>query len=92
MTQLATLNDLTRRLANEASLPEERRALLAFWASDIHAVRDCPALRQLDDGTVFHVDDIFDAMKSLDCGGVEPRYRTLEMRPHAAANGYEPAG
>ena len=47
-------------------LADEKRAVLASWASDIHAVRDKPALRELEDGTVLEVDTILDALKALD--------------------------
>jgi hypothetical protein len=47
------------------SVPE-KRALLASWASDAHAVPDAPSLRQLDDGSIVKVDDILRALKALD--------------------------
>lgn len=45
---------------------EEKRALLASWASDLRAVENWPALRRLDDGTELHIDDILEALKALD--------------------------
>ena len=45
---------------------DEKRELLAFWISDIHAVPDNPALRQLRSGTFLHVDDLSLALKALD--------------------------
>jgi hypothetical protein len=45
---------------------DEKRAVLAAWASDAHAVENLPALRQLDDGSVVQVDDILHALASLD--------------------------
>lgn len=45
---------------------QEKRALLAFWASDIHAVPDAPALRRIADGAVIGIDDILEALKGLD--------------------------
>lgn len=53
----------------------EKRALLASWASDAHAVPDHPALRRLEDGRILRIDDILDALKQLDtlpASGVEP--------------------
>src|SRR4051812_25040058 len=35
----------------------EKRAVLAAWASDAHAVEDAPGLRQLDDGSLVAVDE-----------------------------------
>jgi hypothetical protein len=44
----------------------DKRALLANWASDARAVRDHPALRQLDSGAVVNIDAILSALKRLD--------------------------
>jgi hypothetical protein len=46
--------------------PIEKRSILASWASDAHAVADMPALRGLDDGKVVNIDEILDALKSID--------------------------
>src|SRR5689334_9877879 len=43
-----------------------QRELLASWMSDIHAVRDHPALRRTSDGILFHIDDLADALRKLD--------------------------
>lgn len=45
---------------------EEKRAILAAWASDSHAVEGAPALRQLGSGAVVPVDDILAALRRLD--------------------------
>jgi hypothetical protein len=45
---------------------ETKRAVLAAWASDAHAVEGAPALRQLDSGAVVRVDDILSALRRLD--------------------------
>jgi hypothetical protein len=57
--------DPQQRLPRRISV-EERRKLIAHWMSDIHAVPDHPALRRLPDGTIFHIDDLSDALRSLD--------------------------
>jgi len=44
----------------------EKRAILASWASDACAVEASPELRQPDGGPLVHFDDILDALKSLD--------------------------
>ena len=44
---------------------EEKRSLLASWASDARAVPDHPALRRLDDSRIVELDDIRDALKQL---------------------------
>lgn len=67
---------------------EQKRAILASWASDARAVRDRPALRQLEDGTVLHIDKILGALKELDgkpapsikAGVVQPRERLGRRR------------
>ena len=71
---------------------EEKRALLASWASDLHAVENWPALRRLDDGTVLHIDAILNALKALDrspCADEQrsnvwklPRYRKAHGSKH----------
>lgn len=43
----------------------EKREILVSWASDVRAVPDAPALRQLDNGSVFRIDDVVRALKSL---------------------------
>jgi hypothetical protein len=47
----------------------DKRSLLASWVSDAFAVKNSPSLRQLTSGSVVCVDEIMDALKSLD----EPR-------------------
>ncbi|MBN9077988.1 MAG: hypothetical protein J0H84_17410 [Rhizobiales bacterium] len=47
---------------------DEKRALLASWASDAHAVPGLPSMRQLEDGSLIEVDEIFHALKALDAG------------------------
>jgi hypothetical protein len=44
----------------------QRREILASWASDARAVHDMPALRQLDNGAIVRVDDVFRALNALD--------------------------
>lgn len=60
---------------------EQKRAILASWASDARAVRDRPALRQLEDGTVLHIDQILGALKQLDGGtAASPRAQASGRR------------
>ena len=44
----------------------EKRAILASWASDACAVEAAPALRQSPPGPRVSFDDIMDALRSLD--------------------------
>lgn len=56
-----------RNIANDVALPiSRRRQLLAYWASDIHAVVGSPALRSHNFGVTVSIDEILDALKSLD--------------------------
>ena len=56
-----------RDIANDMALPiSRRRELLAYWASDIHAVAGSPALRSYNFGVTVSIDEILDALKSLD--------------------------
>jgi hypothetical protein len=43
-----------------------KRQLLAYWASDIHAVIGCPALRSYAYGPTVSIDDIKAALCELD--------------------------
>ena len=45
--------------------PSRKRALLAFWASDIHAVAGAPGLRRVR-GTTVSIDSLLDALCQLD--------------------------
>ena len=44
----------------------EKRAILASWASDVCAMEAMPALRKSPAGTMVSFDDIMDALKELD--------------------------
>jgi hypothetical protein len=44
----------------------DKRSLLASWVSDAFAVENSPSLRRLASGAVVCVDDIMNALKSLD--------------------------
>jgi hypothetical protein len=44
----------------------EKRAILAAWASDACAVEAAPALRKAPTGGVVQFDDIMDALRTLD--------------------------
>lgn len=43
-----------------------KRQLLAYWASDIHAVRGAPAFRSYASGPAVLIDDIQAALRELD--------------------------
>jgi hypothetical protein len=64
---------------------EEKRALLASWASDAHAVPGLPSMRRLEDGSLIDVDEILQALKALDAASdpgllTTPLWRTPSQR------------
>jgi hypothetical protein len=61
----------------------EKRALLAAWASDAHAVPNLPAMRQLDSGAIVSIDAVLDALRALDASD-DARPRKAEQRASAA--------
>lgn len=69
---------------------DEKRALLASWASDANAVPHLPMLRQLPDGSVVKVEDIFRALKALDgldYGGASEACGAMWRRPFSRRRG-----
>jgi hypothetical protein len=54
-------------VVRDPSLPlEDKRALLASWASDQRAVPGRPTLRQIDNGALVGLDTIMRALRALD--------------------------
>ena len=53
-------------LADPSLTVEERRPILAGWASDAHAVEDKPWLRQLKTGARIAVSEVLSAPRMLD--------------------------
>ncbi len=45
---------------------DEKKSLLASWASDANAIPNFPALRRLKSGEIVLLDEIFKALKKLD--------------------------
>ena len=60
----------------------EKRAILASWASDACALEAAPELRELPRGRLVLFDDIMDALRSLDKGetGTLRKYQKLVRR------------
>ena len=46
--------------------PAEQRAILASWASDLHAVEGLPQVRQLENGVRVCLKDVLSALRALD--------------------------
>lgn len=56
-----------RDIVNDPVLTLARkRQLLAYWASDIHAVRNFPSLRSYAFGTSVSIDELQEALLALD--------------------------
>src|SRR3954464_8399202 len=59
----------------------EKRAILASWASDACAVEASPALREGPNGKAIKYDEIMEALRTLDGQVVDhPKYRKLFRR------------
>ena len=48
----------------------EKRAILASWASDACAIEAAPALRKCPDGPIVHFEEVMDALRKLDTQAV----------------------
>jgi len=73
----------------------EKRAILASWASDACAVEAAPALRMCTDGPPVKFDDIMDALRSLDAvaaadSGGEMRKKARRRALFSRGRGGEP--
>ena len=51
----------------------EKRAILASWASDACAIEAAPALRKSPAGPLVRFDDVMDALRALDKQAQEPQ-------------------
>jgi hypothetical protein len=56
-------------LLDQCLSAQEKRTLLASWASDANAVPDLPTMRQLPDGSIVKVEEILCALSILDASG-----------------------
>jgi hypothetical protein len=72
----ASAFDHPRNVVEDPDLTvNEKRAILAAWASDACALETVPALRRLPTGRrAVPIDDIFDALKELDRRPTDRRY------------------
>lgn len=69
---------------------QEKRAILASWASDACAVEAAPDLRQGPSAQLVRFDDIMDALKRLDGEAAgKPNYRKLIDRADRWKNFYQ---
>jgi hypothetical protein len=63
----------------------EKRAILAAWASDACAIEAAPALRQSRTGHVVQFDDIMDALRTLDRQAFAAQQTRRPMSPTSRA-------
>jgi hypothetical protein len=75
----ATVRDPSDITTDPSLKLERKRELLAHWASDIHAVANHPAVRRLKNGAVASIDELLEALKSLD--SPTPPGPNTERRP-----------
>ena len=66
VTPAAAFNHPHEVLSHSGLTVAEKRAILASWASDAHAVEDMPWLRQLECGARIPVSEVLSALRSLD--------------------------
>ena len=78
----SALNHPDQVVSDRALTLEEKREVLASWASDRHAVPDKPNLRQLESGAILEVKEIFEALQALDTmeGSLGQVHRSFERR------------
>ena len=67
LSPVATIYTHPTDVTNDSTLAiAEKRAILASWISDARALEDAPSLRRLDSGAVVPIDEIRQALVSLD--------------------------
>jgi hypothetical protein len=67
-------------LTNPDLTDPERRAILASWASDAHAVEDMAWLRRLENGSTVSLSEVLAALRALDRGMDEAPERAGSRR------------
>jgi len=70
----------------------EKRAILASWASDACAVEAAPALRKAPSGRVIQFDEIMDALQLLDRQSAATRTTHSRTSASRRANVYRRGG
>ncbi len=80
VTPAAAFNHPDEVLSHSGLTVAEKRAILASWASDAHAVDDTPWLRQLECGARISLSEVLSALRSLDAGE-SARLRVAEAEP-----------
>jgi hypothetical protein len=78
----SSLNHPEQVVSDRTLTLEQKREVLASWASDRHAIPDKPNLRQLDSGAILEVKEILEALRVLDTleGSLSQAHRAFERR------------
>ena len=76
----SSLNHPEQVVSDRALTFEQKREVLASWASDRHAVLNKPNLRQLDSGAILELEEILEALRVLDTmeGSLGQVHRSFE--------------
>lgn len=73
--------DHPNEVVNDPDLTlNEKRAILASWASDACAINSAPGLRAGQQGSLVRFDDIMDALRALDKQANGEKYRRVLHR------------
>lgn len=81
VTPAAAFNHPDEVLSHPGLTVGEKRAILASWASDAHAVEDMPWRRQLECGARVSLSEVLSALRSLDALDVEESARPRLAQP-----------
>jgi hypothetical protein len=81
--------DHPSQVVNDPDLTlNEKRAILASWASDACAVEEAQELRTNGRGSLVRFDDIIDALRSLDQQNGAAKYKKTIRRRRIFGRGY----
>jgi hypothetical protein len=81
VTPAAAFNHPDEVLSHSGLTVAEKRAILASWASDAHAVEDMPWLRQLECGARISLSEVLSALRSLDAEEMNASPRAAQAEP-----------
>jgi hypothetical protein len=89
ITPAAAFNHPDDVLSHPELTAAEKRAILASWASDAHAVENSPWLRQLECGARVPLSEVLRALRSLDAEekGSSPETGAIDLADRSASRG-----
>lgn len=80
VTPALAFNHPNEVLTNPNLTDPERKAILASWASDAHAVENMPWLRRLENGSIVSLSEVLAALRALDRGADDEPKRSTSPR------------